>query len=205
MEWFLLILYGFSMSIVCLFSLAQLNLTWHYTRKVDAPLLNYEASYLPFVTLQLPLYNEKYVINRLLDAVTSLDYPYTHLEIQLLDDSDDETVAMIDARLNSIKNKGIDIVHLRRQDRLGYKAGALQYGLTLAKGEFIAIFDADFIPQKDFLKTVIPYFKDDQIAMLQTRWSHLNVTFNLLTQMQAFGLIMWEILLNLHLFYHSEF
>ena len=188
MEWFLLILYGFSMSIVCLFSLAQLNLTWHYTRKVDAPLLNYEASYLPFVTLQLPLYNEKYVINRLLDAVTSLDYPYTHLEIQLLDDSDDETVAMIDARLNSIKNKGIDIVHLRRQDRLGYKAGALQYGLTLAKGEFIAIFDADFIPQKDFLKTVIPYFKDDQIAMLQTRWSHLNETFNLLTQMQAFGL-----------------
>ena len=188
MEWFLLILYGFSVFIVCLFSLAQLNLTWHYTRKVDASILNQESSYLPFITLQLPLYNEKYVINRLLDAVTSLDYPKTHLEIQLLDDSDDETVTMIDGRLNSIKNKGIDIVHLRRQNRIGYKAGALQYGLTLAKGELIAIFDADFIPQKDFLKTVIPYFKDDQIAMLQTRWSHLNENFNLLTQMQAFGL-----------------
>ena len=106
MEWLLLILYVFSMSIVCLFSLAQLNLTWHYMRKQNPALLNYDPSYLPFITLQLPLFNEKYVINRLLDAVTSLDYPYTHLEIQILDDSNDETVTMIDARLNSIKNKG---------------------------------------------------------------------------------------------------
>ena len=188
MEWFILILYFFSMSIVCLFSLVQLNLTWHYTRKENPALLNYEPSYLPFITLQLPLYNEKYVINRLLDAVTSLDYPYTHLEIQILDDSIDETVTMIDARLNSIKNKGINIVHLRRKDRIGYKAGALQHGLMLSKGEFIAIFDADFIPQKKFLKTVIPYFKNDQTAMVQTRWSHLNENFNLLTKMQAFGL-----------------
>ena len=128
------------MSIVCLFSLAQLNLTWHYTRKKNPALLDYEPSYLPFITLQLPLFNEKYVINRLLDAVTSLDYPYTHLEIQILDDSNDETVTMIDARLNSIKNKGINIVHLRRKDKIGYKAGALQYGLMLAQGELIAIF-----------------------------------------------------------------
>ena len=188
MEWFLIIIYVFSMSIVCLFSLAQLNLTWHYTRKENPALLNYESSYLPFVTLQLPLYNEKYVINRLLDAVTSLDYPYTHLEIQILDDSDDETVTMIDSRLNSIKNKGINIIHLRRKHKIGYKAGALQYGLMLAQGELIAIFDADFIPQKDFLKKVTPYFKNDQTAMVQTRWSHLNENFNLLTQMQAFGL-----------------
>ncbi|MBT5507132.1 MAG: glycosyltransferase, partial [Flammeovirgaceae bacterium] len=167
------------MFIICLFSLAQLNLTWHYIRKVDDPPLNHEPTNLPFVTLQLPLYNEKYVIDRLLDAATSLDYPNTHLEIQLLDDSDDETIGMIDARINQIKNKGIDIVHLRRQNRIGFKAGALQHGLTIAKGEFIAIFDADFIPKKDFLKKVIPYFKDEKIAMVQTRWGHLNENFNL--------------------------
>lgn len=188
MEWLLFIIYAFSMSIVSLFCLAQLNLTWHYVRKENPPLLDYESSYLPHITLQLPLYNEKYVINRLLDAVTSLDYPQTHLEIQILDDSNDETVTMIDARLNSIKSKGINIVHLRRKDKIGYKAGALQYGLMLAQGELIAIFDADFIPQKDFLKKVIPYFKNDQTAMVQTRWSHLNENFNLLTQIQAFGL-----------------
>ena len=119
MEWLLFILYIFSISIVCLFSLAQLNLTWHYTRKQNPAPLNYESSYLPFITLQLPLYNEKYVINRLLDAVTSLDYPHTHLEIQILDDSNDETVTMIDARLNSIKNKGINIIHLRRKHKIG--------------------------------------------------------------------------------------
>ena len=188
MEWVIIILYGFSMSIVCFFSLAQLNLTWHYVCKVDDPTFNHEPTTLPFVTLQLPLYNEKYVIGRLLDAVTSLDYPYTHLEVQLLDDSDDETVDIIDARINQIKNKGIDIVHIRRKDRIGYKAGALQHGLTLAQGEFIAVFDADFIPEKSFLKTVIPYFKDKKIAMVQTRWTHLNENFNLLTKMQAFGL-----------------
>ena len=188
MEWVIIILYGFSMSIVCFFSLAQLNLTWHYVCKVDDPTFNHEPTNLPFVTLQLPLYNEKYVIGRLLDAVTSLDYPYTHLEVQLLDDSDDETVDIIDARINQIKNKGIDIVHIRRKDRIGYKAGALQHGLTLAQGEFIAVFDADFIPEKSFLKTVIPYFKDKKIAMVQTRWTHLNENFNLLTKMQAFGL-----------------
>ena len=188
MEWVIIMLYGFSMSIVCFFSLAQLNLTWHYVRKVDDPTFNNEPTNLPFVTLQLPLYNEKYVIGRLLDAVTSLDYPYTHLEVQLLDDSDDETVDIIDARINQIKSKGIDIVHIRRKDRTGYKAGALQHGLTLAKGELIAVFDADFIPEKSFLKTVIPYFKDKKIAMVQTRWTHLNENFNLLTKMQAFGL-----------------
>ena len=188
MEWIIIMLYGFSMFIICLFSLAQLNLTWHYIRKVHDPALNHKPTNLPFVTLQLPLYNEKYVIDRLLDAVTSLDYPNTHLEIQILNDSDDETVGMIDARINQIKNKGIDIVHLRRQNRIGFKAGALQHGLTLAKGEFIAIFDADFIPKIDFLKKVIPYFKDEKIAMVQTRWGHLNENFNLLTKMQAFGL-----------------
>ena len=181
-------LYGFSMFIICLFSLAQLNLTWHYIRKVDDPALNYVPTNLPFVTLQLPLYNEKYVIDRLLDAVTSLNYPNPHLEIQILDDSDDETVGMIDARIDQIKNKGIDIVHLRRQNRIGFKAGALQHGLTTAKGEFIAVFDADFIPKIDFLKQVIPHFKDEKIAMVQTRWGHLNENFNLLTKMQAFGL-----------------
>jgi len=188
MEWIIIMLYGFSMFIICLFSLAQLNLTWHYIRKVDDPALNHVPTNLPFVTLQLPLYNEKYVIDRLLDAVISLDYPNTHLEIQLLDDSDDETVGMIDARIDQIKNKGIDIVHLRRQNRIGFKAGALQHGLTIAKGEFIAVFDADFIPKIDFLKQVIPHFKDEKIAMVQTRWGHLNENFNLLTKMQAFGL-----------------
>jgi cellulose synthase/poly-beta-1,6-N-acetylglucosamine synthase-like glycosyltransferase len=142
----------------------------------------------PKVTIQLPVYNELYVIERLIDAVCEFDYPKDALEFQVLDDSTDETVNIIAAKVKEKTLEGIDIQHVRRPERIGYKAGALKYGNEIAKGEFIAIFDADFIPPPDFLKKTIPFFKDEKIGVVQTRWGHINKDYSLLTKLQAFGL-----------------
>jgi hypothetical protein len=140
------------------------------------------------VTIQLPLYNELYVVERLINAVCEIDYPKDKLEIQVLDDSTDETVN-ITANIVSEKVKlGFDIKHVRRESREGYKAGALKEGMKLAKGEYIAIFDADFIPQKDFLKKTLSFFTDEKVGMVQTRWEHLNGDYSLLTKAQALAL-----------------
>lgn len=142
----------------------------------------------PVVTVQLPVYNERYVIERLMEAVVAFDYPKELLEIQLLDDSTDDTVDIIARKVEAYKAKGFDIKHIRRAERTGFKAGALAYGLTVARGEFIAIFDADFVPKPEFLKKTIPHFFDPTVGVVQSRWGHLNEDYSLITRMQAFGL-----------------
>ena len=147
-----------------------------------------ELKEFPLVTIQLPVFNEMYVVERLIRSTCEMDYPIDKLEIQVLDDSTDETVDIVARKVKEYQQAGFDIVHLHRDNRAGYKAGALKEGLKTAKGEFIAIFDADFIPKKNFLKTVLPFFNDPKIGMVQTRWEHINRGYSLITQVVALSL-----------------
>ncbi len=143
----------------------------------------------PYVTIQLPLYNEQYVAERLIDNMVKMDYPHDKLQIQVIDDSDDETVEMIAKKVAYYKQQGIDIEHVRRPNRHGFKAGALKDATPMAKGEFLAIFDADFLPYPDFLQRTIPHFsKDPKICVVQTRWEHLNENYSMITALQALQL-----------------
>ncbi len=142
----------------------------------------------PHVTIQLPIYNERYVVKRLIESVCHIDYPKNLLEVQVLDDSTDDTVDIASAIVARMQAAGIDIVHIHRANRRGFKAGALREGLNTAKGSLVAVFDADFIPGPDFLKESIPYFQDPQIGMLQTRWGHINSDYSLLTRAQSIGI-----------------
>lgn len=143
---------------------------------------------LPVITVQLPIYNERYVVQRLIDAVVRLEYPREKLEIQVLDDSTDETTAIAGELVEAYRRAGTDITLLHRTTRIGYKAGALRDGLTRARGEFVAIFDADFVPTPDFLMKTLPFFQDPGIAMVQVRWGHVNRDYSLLTLVQSFGI-----------------
>jgi cellulose synthase/poly-beta-1,6-N-acetylglucosamine synthase-like glycosyltransferase len=143
---------------------------------------------LPQVTVQLPIYNERYVIQRLIETVVRLDYPKDRLEIQVLDDSTDETTAIATSLIHRYRQAGFDFTLLHRVKRTGYKAGALKEGLERARGEFIAIFDADFMPEPDFLTKTLPFFQDPAIAMVQARWGHINRDYSLLTGAQSFGI-----------------
>jgi cellulose synthase/poly-beta-1,6-N-acetylglucosamine synthase-like glycosyltransferase len=152
-------------------------------QKVDLP------TNLPVVTIQLPLYNEKYVVKRLIEAVCRMDYPKDRFQIQVLDDSDDDTVGLIRLIVEEYRFKGFDIVHVRRKDRTGYKAGALKEGIKYAKGEFVAIFDADFIPPTWFLKSAIGHFyADPKLGLVQCKWGHVNESYSTLTEAQAVAL-----------------
>ena len=142
----------------------------------------------PSVTVQLPLYNERYVARRLLEAVGALDYPSDRLEIQVLDDSTDDTGAIIDEAASRLRARGLTVVHLHRRERAGFKAGALAAGLKEACGEFVAIFDGDAVPQADFLRNTIPHLTDPRVAVVQTRLGHLNREFSVLTMAQAVGI-----------------
>jgi len=142
----------------------------------------------PRVTIQLPIYNELYVVERLIKSVCKIDYPRNLIEIQVLDDSTDETAEILKAMVERMKARGFDIVYIHRIDRTGYKAGALKEGLKSAKGELIGIFDADFVPNSDFLKESVPYFIDPNVGMVQTRWGHLNCDYSLLTRAQSMGI-----------------
>lgn len=186
MIWIIAVLYGLSLTYIFLFSLSQLHLTSHYLKSKKEKITPSEDPVeWPMVTIQLPVYNEKYVAKRLIDNIAKIDYPAGHLEIQVLDDSNDETTQIIH---DAIRELGVDYIHqIRRDDRTGFKAGALQYGLNIAKGSFIAIFDSDFMPESDFLKKTIPLFERNT-GVIQTRWGHLNADYSLLTRMQAFGL-----------------
>ncbi|MGB9721214.1 MAG: glycosyltransferase [bacterium] len=144
--------------------------------------------YYPIVTVQLPVYNEKYVVRRLINSVLRFDYPKERLEVQILDDSNDETTTIITQLIKEKEHSGYDIKHLRRKARTGYKAGALQYGLEKARGDLIAVFDADFVPPRDFLKKLVPEFQSPDIGGVQARWGHLNSEQSLLTRSQAIGL-----------------
>lgn len=142
----------------------------------------------PTVTIHLPIYNEKYVTKRLINSVCDLDYPKEKLCIMVLDDSDDNTTEQIAELVENYKGKGFDISHVRRGTRQGYKAGALKYAMKYTKSEFVAIFDADFIPPKWYLKKAIPYFSKPNIGFVQCRWGHVNENYSALTQAQALSL-----------------
>ena len=184
-----MISYVLCLLFIFLFSLGQLHLTWHYLRSLqeDRPSVTTPTRW-PKVTVQLPVYNERYVVERLIDAIATFDYPPQQLEIQVLDDSTDETVDIIAQRVAHYRARGVNIQHVRRPDRHGFKAGALAYGLDKAQGEFIAIFDADFLPATDFLRRTLPSFADEAVGVVQTRWGHINKNYSMLTRLQAFGL-----------------
>ena len=186
-------IYSIALVLIFLYSLAQLNLLVNYLsnkrRNQEAPKFNLlDPKEIPFVTIQLPIYNEKYVVERLLDNIAKIEYPKSKLEIQVLDDSTDDSVAETAARIKALKENGLDIQHIRRENREGFKAGALKEGLKIAKGDFIAIFDADFLPDSDWLKKTVIYFKDEEIGVVQTRWGHINRDYSTLTRIQAFAL-----------------
>jgi cellulose synthase/poly-beta-1,6-N-acetylglucosamine synthase-like glycosyltransferase len=151
----------------------------------DAPTPLARFAELPRVTVQLPLYNERYVAERLLDAVARIDWPRDRLEIQVLDDSTDDTAAICRNRCAELRARGLDVVYLHRSDRAGFKAGALAAGLARARGEFVLLFDADFIPAPDVLHQTIHYFTDPAIALVQLRWEHVNRAWSPLTETQA--------------------
>jgi len=189
MDEIVLISYFVALSILFIFGLHGFLLLY-YHRKYKDNIANPEP-YLdqyPLVTIQLPLYNEYYVVERLINSVCSIDYPKEKMEIQVLDDSTDETVSVVSKIVSTKRAEGFDIGHIRRSSREGFKAGALKEGLKIAKGEFIAIFDADFIPQKSFLQKTLKFFSDENIGMVQTRWEHLNGDYSLLTRAQALAL-----------------
>ena len=189
MEYIIAFFYTVALLYIFLFSLSQLHLTWHYRKsKKSQQVAKMDLSEAPCVTVQLPVYNELYVIERLIDAVSNFNYPREKLEIQVLDDSTDRTSDVIAEKVEQLKRLGVDIVHIQRKDRTGFKAGALQYGLEIAKGNFLAIFDADFLPGPEFLQETLPYFRNSEIGMVQTRWGHVNKDYSLLTKLQAFGL-----------------
>jgi cellulose synthase/poly-beta-1,6-N-acetylglucosamine synthase-like glycosyltransferase len=203
---FIILLYLLPTVILFSYSCAQLSLVWNYWfKKSAADTLQSAVSGLqftvynseiainsqqlaPLVTIQLPIYNERYVIERLIEAVIAFDYPKELLEIQVLDDSTDETVELAASKVVFYQLQGFQIQHIRRPNREGFKAGALAYGLTISKGEFVAIFDADFVPTPDFLQKTLPYFTEEHVGVVQTRWGHLNESYSLITQLQAFGL-----------------
>ncbi len=191
MDTAILLLFTLLLFVIFLYSLAQLQLLLNYRKsrknnkspeKIDFS----DPSQVPFVTVQLPLYNEKPVVERLLKNIAEIDYPRESLEIQVLDDSTDDSVELTQRLITEIKEKGINIQHICRSNREGFKAGALKEGLEIAKGEFIAIFDSDFLPGKDWLQKTIPWFRDKNIGVVQTRWGHLNRNYSLLTKLQAF-------------------
>lgn len=157
----------------------------HWRRTPPLPLLTST----PRVTVQLPIYNERYVVERLIDAVAALDYPWDRLQIQVLDDSTDETTAIAQERAAYHRQRGVDIAVIHRTERAGFKAGALAHGLNTATGEFIAVFDADFVPDPDFLRQTVPHFPaQPDLGLIQTRWGHINGDYSLLTRAQTLAL-----------------
>jgi cellulose synthase/poly-beta-1,6-N-acetylglucosamine synthase-like glycosyltransferase len=186
-ETLILVLYFFVLSILAIYGWHRYYLVYLYMKNKDKappPLPRLET--LPTVTVQLPIFNEMYVVDRLIAAVCELDYPRELLEIQVLDDSTDETRDIAELAVRRYSAKGFDIRYLHRVDRTGYKAGALEAGLQQASGKFIAIFDADFVPPSDFLMRTLPYFETDaKIGMVQARWGHINQDYSLLTKIQS--------------------
>lgn len=192
-ETIIIVIYSVALLLIFLYALAQLNLLFncYKAKKITDTSEKFDLSNpeeIPYITIQLPVYNEMYVMERLLENVSKITYPKNKLEFQVLDDSTDETVATTAAQIKALQKTGLDIKHIRREKRENFKAGALKDGLKTAKGEYIAIFDADFLPQKNWLLQTVPYFKDKKIGVVQTRWSHINRNYSLLTKIQAFAL-----------------
>lgn len=210
-------IYSFTLLYVTIYCVMQIKLLYHYKRgitkavpepsqkkaramaladeeistweegkaagEVDDKLTDY-----PFVTIQLPIFNERYVVERLIDSISEFDYPKDRFEIHVLDDSTDDTVEITKRKVEEYKAKGFLIEQITRTNRKGYKAGALKEGMQRAQGEFIAIFDADFLPKPNFLKKTIPWFRDEEVGVVQTRWEHINENYSLITRLQAMQL-----------------
>jgi len=187
-EWAILGIYGVAMFVIFAYSIMQLSLLVRYWKKRKEPEFKDEIHEYPEVLVQLPVFNEFYVVERLIDAAAGLDYPPEKLIIQVLDDSTDESFNLAARRVDAFKKKGYRIEHVRRPNRTGYKAGALQYGLEISKAPFVVVFDADFIPEKDFIRKTLAEFANPEIGMVQTRWGHLNRHYSILTRVQAFAL-----------------
>jgi cellulose synthase/poly-beta-1,6-N-acetylglucosamine synthase-like glycosyltransferase len=188
-ETLVLIAYFFVLSILGIYGWHRYFLVYQYMKNKDrkpGPPPEVSDEDLPLVTIQLPIYNEMYVVDRLVDAVCRIDYPREKLQIQILDDSTDETCDIARLAVQRHASRGVDISYHHRIDRTGFKAGALDAGLKTATGEFVAIFDADFVPPSDFLRRTVPYFTvNDKLAVVQARWGHLNHDYSVLTRIQA--------------------
>ena len=189
----IIVLYSLALLLIFMYALAQLNLLFNYLsaqNKIDiSKLFDFSnPSEIPFVTIQLPVYNEMYVMERLLDNIAKIDYPKNKLQIQVLDDSTDESLKKTAEHIKKLQMSGLNIIHMLRDTREGFKAGALKEGLKSATGEFIAIFDADFLPDSNWLRQTVPHFKNTDIGVVQTRWGHINRNYSLLTRIQAFAL-----------------
>jgi cellulose synthase/poly-beta-1,6-N-acetylglucosamine synthase-like glycosyltransferase len=185
-ETFILASYFFVLLILAVYGWHRYYMVYLYMKhKAEQPVPAAQFPELPTVTIQLPLFNEMYVVDRLIDAVCAIDYPRERLEIQVLDDSTDETRAIAALAVRRHAAQGVDIKYLHREDRTGYKAGALDAGLKVARGQFVAIFDADFLPRPDFLMRTVHYFTDPGVAMVQARWGHINQDYSLLTKIQS--------------------
>ncbi|PKH49727.1 glycosyl transferase family 2 [Tenacibaculum sp. Bg11-29] len=193
LQYIIITIYTISLVLIFMYALAQLNLLFNYlkARKQKDNSIKFDLSNpkeVPYITIQLPVFNELYVMDRLLNNIVKLEYPREKLQIQVLDDSTDESVISTNKHIKELQKTGLDITHICRENRQGFKAGALKEGLKIAKGEFIAIFDADFLPQEDWLLKTVPYFKDPEIGVVQTRWGHINRNYSTLTKIQAFAL-----------------
>lgn len=182
---FLVIYFGILITVFIYASHRYYMVYLYYKHQKDRPRLTRRLDPLPRVTIQLPTYNEMYVVRRLITAACNIDYPKELLDIQVLDDSTDETSIIAQECVRKFRERGYDIVYIHRENREGFKAGALSEGLKIAKGEFIAIFDADFVPSKDILQKTIHYFVDENVGMVQTRWTYLNRDYSLLSKVQA--------------------
>src|SRR6516164_221986 len=178
--------YFFVLIVLAVYGWHRYYLVWLYRKHRDnQPKVLPPLDPLPVVTIQLPLYNEMYVADRLIQAVCDIEYPRERLEIQVLDDSTDETRSIAELAVRRHAAAGTDIKYFHRTDRRGYKAGALEDGMKVARGEYIAIFDADFIPTREFLARMMPQFADARVGMVQARWGHINEDYSLLTKIQA--------------------
>src|SRR6266496_314173 len=182
----LLIPYFIVLILLASYGLHRYTLVYlYYKKKHNATKPPQPFTELPYVTIQLPIFNEQYVVDRLLQAVCRIDYPREKLDIQLLDDSTDETANVARELVQHYASLGHPVTYLQRTNRAGYKAGALHEGLKTAKGEFVAIFDADFVPPSDFLTRTVHHFTDPKIGMVQTRWTHINRNYSFLTEVEA--------------------
>ncbi|MFM7645046.1 MAG: glycosyltransferase, partial [Sphingomonadales bacterium] len=188
----ILVIYGLCLVLIFFYSVIQLSLAFAYLKnkkkQQNRVTPDFDLANAPKVTVQLPMFNEMYVAERIIETVAQMEYPRDKFQIQVLDDSTDETKDIIANKCAEVAARGINIQHVHRVDRTGYKAGALDAAMDKVEGEFIAIFDADFVPSQDFLLRTIPYFNSDKVGVVQTRWGHLNKDYSLLTELQAFGL-----------------
>jgi cellulose synthase/poly-beta-1,6-N-acetylglucosamine synthase-like glycosyltransferase len=193
-DWTIVIMYFTILALLAILGAYRIRMVfqfWRYRDIKPQPKRKFAEGELPHITVQLPLFNELYVVERLVESVVKLDYPRHLLEIQVLDDSTDETVQIAADVVERFKQQGFDIVHIHRTDRTGFKAGALDKGMKVAKGQLMAIFDADFTPKPDTLRKMVDFFSDEKVGMVQMRWGHINANYSLLTRIQ-------EVLLDGH-------